>query len=362
MKVSLLQALAASALLLASPACAGDKAASDPNSAAAPAAPAAGGTAAGDANFSPAAPALSSVPSAKPRDPNDAVAKVNGVPIFERHYQEAIKEFLVGQGAPANLPEDQMGQVRQAVMEALIGTELVWQKSQAEGVKVAPQEIDDAIAQSMKEFPTLQAWEDSLKQQGTTKDEFRESVGRNLAINKTIQSLVFEKITITDDAAKAYYDQHPQEMQQPEELQASHILLRVPEGATEEQKSAALSKAKEALAKLKAGGDFAALAKEYSQDPGSAANGGDLGFFGRGRMVPAFEKAAYSMKIGQVSDIVETQFGYHIIKVTGHHDAKTAAFPEISERLKGFLKQKQARSDVQTFLKELRDKAKVEIF
>jgi len=370
MKASLLRALTLSSLILASPACAGDRAAADPNAlpttdgAARAAAAPAGAPASPDAAAQAAQAAAPStpVPSATPRDPNAAAAKVNGVPILEKSFQEAVHEFLAGQGTPAGLPDDQMAQVRQAVMDALIGTELVYQKSKSDGVKVGKEEIDGAVAEGMKQFPTVQAFEDSLKQQGTDKASYMENVSRNLAINKLIQAQVFDKITITDADAKAYYDQHPAEMQKPEEVRASHILIRNPQGSTAEQKKAAQTRAQEALDKVKAGGDFAAVAKEYSQDPGSGANGGDLGFFGRGRMVPAFDNVAFSMKVGQVSAVIETQFGFHVIKITDHHDAQTAPFEDLSSRLKDFLKQKKARGDVQAYLRTLRDGAKVEVF
>lgn len=369
MRISPLHTFALSALLLGSPACAGDRVAADPNASGPGAKPGQAGPA--DApqatpgtatTTAPGAPAPPAAPPAIPIDPNAAVAKVNGVVITSKNYQEAIREFLQGQGAPPNLPEAQMGQVRQAVMEALIGTELVFQKSQAEGIKVSQQEIDEALAETKKQFPDEEKWEASLKLQGTDKASFLEAVNRNLAINKAIKADVFDKIAVTDADAKAYYDLHPQEMQKPEEVRASHILVRVPEGATDEAKKTARAKADTALGKVKAGGDFAALAKEYSDDTGSAVQGGDLGFFGRGRMVPAFETAVFAMKIGQVSEVVESQFGFHVIKLIDRHDAQTAPFEEITGKLKDFLKQKRARTDVQAYLKSLRDVAKVEVF
>jgi peptidyl-prolyl cis-trans isomerase C len=362
MRFTCLHAIALSSLLLASPACAGDRAAADPNAPGA-AAKAAQAPAAAPAKEAGGTPAPITAPAPTPtKDPNAVVAKVNGSPITEKNYEEAIREFLQGQGAPPNLPEEQMGQVRQAVMEALIGTELVYQKSVSAGIKVSQQEIDEALGETKKQFPDEAKWEESLKQQGTDKASFIEGVTRNLAINKAIKNDVFDKIAVSDTDAKAYYDQHPQEMQKPEEIRASHILVRFPEGAADDVKKAARARAEEALAKVKAGGDFAAVVKDYSQDPGSAAQGGDLGFFSKGRMVPAFETVAFAMKVGQVSDVVESPFGYHVIKVTDHHDAQAAPYAELSDKLKDFLKQKQARGGVQAYLKTLRDTAKVEIF
>ncbi|MBI3448794.1 MAG: peptidylprolyl isomerase [Acidobacteria bacterium] len=359
MRFSTRNVLAVTFIILASPACAGDRAAVDANSpatpagasgAAAAAAPAAGGSPQGTA------------PSAIPKDPAAVVAKVNGVTITAKDFDEATREFLMQQGAPPNLPDEQMKQVHTAVMDALVGTELAYQKSQAEGIKVSQKDVDEAVAESKKNFPDEAKWEENMKAQGIDKDAFLLSINRNLAINKLIQTNVFEKITVTDADAKAYYDQHPQEMQKPEEVRASHILVRLPQGTTDDQKKAAKARIDEAAKKAKAGEDFAALAKTYSQDPGSAEQGGDLGFFPKGKMVPAFDAVAFTLKVGQISDVVETQFGYHVIKVTDRHAAQSATYDEVGERLKSFLKQRQARTTVQTYLKGLRDSAKVEIF
>jgi len=363
MRFSTLHAVAVTFIILASPACAGDRAAADANSPATPAGASGAASAAG-----PAAPPAGggapqgTAPSAIPKDPAAVVAKVNGVTITAKDFEEATREFLMQQGAPPNLPDEQMKQVHTAVMDALVGTELAYQKSQAEGIKISQKEIDDAVAESKKNFADETKWEENMKAQGIDKVSFLQSVNRNLAINKLIQTNVFDKITVTDADAKAYYDQHPQEMQKPEEIRASHILVRLPQGTTDDQKKVAKARIDEAAKKAKAGEDFAALAKTYSQDPGSAEQGGDLGFFAKGKMVPAFDAAAFALKVGQISDVIETQFGYHVIKVTDRHDAKTAGYDEIGERLKSFLKQRQARTTVQAYLKGLRDSAKVEIF
>lgn len=134
------------------------------------------------------------------------------------------------------------------------------------------------------------------------------------------------QLSITDDEIKTWYDSHKDRFQQPEERRASHILI----GSDKLGKDKAKAKAAEVLAELKKNpGAFADLARKESTDPGSASKGGDLGFFGRGMMVKPFEDAAFSLKEGQISDVVESDFGFHIIKVTGIHAAKTKALAEV---------------------------------
>ncbi|MEQ1533083.1 MAG: peptidylprolyl isomerase [Sideroxydans sp.] len=154
----------------------------------------------------------------------------------------------------------------------------------------------------------------------------------------SIDSLLAD-IAIDDVAIKAYYDEHLAEFGAPEQRQAAHILIAVSKQSSDAEKLAAKAKAELVLKQVQqAPAKFAALAKQYSQDPGSAANGGDLGMFGRGAMVKPFEDSVYSLKVGEVSGLVQSDFGYHIIKLTAIKAAKTQALADvkaaISQRVK----------------------------
>ena len=144
---------------------------------------------------------------------------------------------------------------------------------------------------------------------------------------------------------------------QPEAMRASHILLKAD---TPEAKAAAKTKAGDLLTQIKGGADFAALAKQHSND-GSAPNGGDLGFFPRGQMVKPFEEAAFALKAGEISPIVETEFGYHIIKGAEHRDARTVPLAEVSDRIAQALRQQKQQALAQEYVQSLKTKGKVEI-
>ena len=152
-----------------------------------------------------------------------------------------------------------------------------------------------------------------------------------------------DKINPTPAEVKRYYDEHLGDFSTQEQRQASHILISVAMQASEAEKQAAKSQAEQLLADVKAApAKFAALAKEHSQDPGSAANGGDLGMFGRGMMVKAFDDAVFSMKAGQISDLVQTDFGYHIIKVTAIKPSNAQPLQEVSALIEQRLRAQQA--------------------
>jgi peptidyl-prolyl cis-trans isomerase C len=343
-----------SLLTLASVACGGSQADLEPDQAASGLLePAAGSTELGlDAVGTPPAPATA----------GGTVATVNGIGISTTSLDEAIDAFLLAQRIPSPPPPDRAATIRSLVLDALIGRELIFQLSAKEGIEPTLGEIEEVFNQTRAEFPDDETWQNQLAQRGTTDAELRALVKRNLAIDKLIQDRVVAKIEIGEEEIRQYYDQNPQEMQRPEEVRTSHILVKVPPGAGEDDKAPVRARAAELLAKVRAGQDFATLARENSEDTGSAVNGGDLGFIRRGTTVPSFEAAAFALAVNTISDVVESDFGYHIIKVTDRHEAGSIPFEEVSEPLKRFLVQRKARDDMQTFVKILRDQAQVEVF
>src|SRR5206468_626449 len=183
----------------------------------------------------------------------------------------------------------------------------------------------------------------------------------NLMVQKLLQGEVMSKIEIKPSDISAFYEKNPDKFQQPETVHAAHILVIVPPGSDEKAKAALKAKAVEALQAAKAGKDFGALARQYSQD-GSAQHGGDLGFFPRGQMVPAFEQAAFALKPGEVSDLVETQFGFHIIKMIEKRPGGTVPFAQVAPKIQEFL-ENQAQSDkAKAYVETLKAKGKVEIY
>jgi peptidyl-prolyl cis-trans isomerase C len=168
------------------------------------------------------------------------------------------------------------------------------------------------------------------------------------------------QVNVQEGEIKDFYDKNPERFQQPEAVRASHILIRVEESANDEQKKAARAKADDLLKQLQTGADFAALAKQHSQD-GTAPQGGDLNFFARGQMVPPFEQAAFALQPGQLSEVVETPFGYHIIKVTERRQPRTVPLTEAAPRIGQYLTMQQQQQKTDAFISALRAKSKVEI-
>lgn len=212
--------------------------------------------------------------------------------------------------------------------------DLVHEKVLSKKFKVTDEELNKEI-ENLKEMYGVQ-YDLAVQQNG------EEAIRDMVKLDLLRQKAAMEDMKVTDEELKKYYNEYKPK------VKASHILV-------DDEKTA-----KEIKAKLEKGEDFAKLAKEYSKDTGSAQNGGDLGWFGPGKMVEEFEKAAYALKVGEISDPVKTQFGYHIIKVTDKEEKKS--FDEMKEEIEFEVKKsKLDTSKVQSKLDELMKEANVDI-
>jgi len=290
----------------------------------------------------------------------DAVlAKVNGVAITKGDRDRALQEILMQQGrAGQQATPDMMPQMEKAAMEQLINVELLYQKGKTLKIPDIEKKVDDKIAQTKKQFPTPEDFEKALKGSNITEKKLREMARRNIVIDNLLQKEVFSKVSVTEADAKKFYDDNPDKFKMPERTRASHVLISADQKATPEEKKKAKEKA-EAVRKRVAGGeDFATVAKAESNCP-SASKGGDLGYFGKGQMVPEFEKAAAALKIGELSSVVESPFGYHIIKVTERKPSETIKFADVKDKIEEYLKGQQGQKPMADYIEKLRKGAKI---
>ena len=187
------------------------------------------------------------------------------------------------------------------------------------------------------------------------KENYRRGEGRRVRYAVVERQGQLSKVSVTDADVKSFYDANLAQYSRPEQRRARHILFRVEAGASPAEKEQARQQAEAALARLKKGEDFAALARTLSQDPSSAEKGGDLGFFGQGQMVPAFDKAAFETPIGQISGVVESEFGFHIVQPTETRAAGTAPMSEVAEGIRRQLGLRRAQEMAQSEAKRIRD-------
>ena len=294
--------------------------------------------------------------------PGTVLAKVNGVAITRGERDRALQEILAqggGRGGQQPTPE-MMPQMENAALDQLINIEVLYQKGKKLTVKDLEQKVDEKVGQTRKQFPSQADFEKALKGANITEKKLKDLARRNIVIDNLMQKEVFSKITVTEADAKKFYDDNPDKFKMPERTQASHILISADQKATPEDKKKAKEKAEAIRKRVAKGEDFATVAKAESNCP-SAAKGGDLGYFGKGQMVPEFEKAAAALKLGELSDVVESPFGYHIIKVMDRKPADTVKFADVKDKIEDYLKSQKAQKPMTDYVDKIKKEAKVEI-
>lgn len=301
-------------------------------------------------------------PAQEKQTPEAKVALINGSVITQGDFDREMNVFkqrFASMGKPVN--EIQLQALKKEVLESLVNRELLFQESRNKGIKVEEAAINEQINVLKKRFSNENEFKNAMLSMNFSEDYLASRIKRDLAIRQFLDKQFAEKVTISDKETKGYYDSHPDAFSKPAQVKASHILVSVNSRADEASKAVARKKIEEIQQKLKNGEDFATLAKEFSQCP-SNASGGDLDYFERGQMVKPFEDAAFALAPGETSSIVETKFGYHIIKCIDKKSGTSIAYEEIKRKLQEHLKQKKVQEQVVAYVEELKKKAKVERF
>lgn len=288
----------------------------------------------------------------------DVLARVNGEAVTKVDFDRLVKNMELRSSQP--IPAERRDAVYRQVLEELVTYTVLSQETRARKVAVTDDEVESAIKQMRARVGTEEDFKKALDARGMTLDKLKADTRIDISINKMVEAEVATQPPPTDAEVRDFYDKNPDKFKQDEAVRASHILFRVDENADAATKKKAMDEAQSVLKEARSGSDFAELAKKHSAD-GSAAQGGDLNFFTRGQMVPPFDQAAFAMKPGEISDIVTTQFGYHIIKVTERRPPTTVPFEQVSERIKEFLTQQHKQQKADGFIQSLKQKAKIEV-
>jgi peptidyl-prolyl cis-trans isomerase C len=310
--------------------------------------------------------AAASKPAAKLNElfPDKVIAKGKGVEVSRNQLEDEIIRFkaqVAGRGQ--TVPPEQMEMMERQLLEQLIQVQLLRAKAtdadKASGKTLADKRFEEA--------KTKLGSEDALNRQLKLMGVTREEVQAKWAESATAESVLKRelKVNITDADAKKYYDDNPARFEEPEMVRASHILLTTTDPKTnaeltEDQKAAKRKQMEDLLKRARAGEDFAEMAKKYSEDPGSKDKGGEY-TFPRGQMVPEFDAAAFSLGTNQVSDIITTRFGFHIIKLSEKIPAKKVEFDKAASNIKDGLTQQALQKQFPDYIAKLKQDAGVEI-
>lgn len=289
------------------------------------------------------------------------VVKVNDSVITKPELDRAVKALLAQNRVKEPLPQEQMDKATQAALEQLTAAELLYQEAKKLEIKNLDQLVEEKFKQNRAKFPTPEEYEKTLKTIGMTDQEVREAMSREIVVNNFVQKQFSAKATCSEEQARKFYEDNKEKLfRKGERVAVSHILVGVEQKGTPQDKQKAKEKAEALLKRVQNGEDFAEVARKESTCP-SKVEGGDLGVFGRGRMTPVFEQAAYALKKkGELSPVVATEYGYHIIKLQEKISPSTEKYEEVREKIVQFLKQEQVRKSVAEFVGKLRGKAKIE--
>ncbi|MFW5783021.1 MAG: peptidylprolyl isomerase [Spirochaetota bacterium] len=293
--------------------------------------------------------------------PDGLVASVNGVEISEEEYEQAVtqtQDRLAQQGQP--VAEGELETLRADVLDQLIAEELLYQEAQDQGIALEEGEVDSQIQQMRAQFDSDEGWQQALETNGVTEEELREQIGRNALIQQLISTAVPEPGEVTEDEIQDFYDENPEFFEQGEQISARHILIDTQELESEAEIEDARQRAEDVRQELIDGADFATVAQERSEGP-SATRGGDLGTFGRGQMVPAFEEAAFALEEDEISQVVESEFGFHVIQVTEKMESGLAPVDQVSQSIRQYLGQQKQADALDGYVEELREEADVRV-
>ena len=306
-----------------------------------------------------AVPAPAKTEPAAQTSPTDVMAKVNGTAITRAELTRATQIIVAQNRIPQNRVADMKKQLETTALDQLINAEVAFQAGLKLEIKDLDKQASDKEAKAKARFSSPAEYDAALKANNVTEKEIRELIRKDIVINNLFEKQVMSKITVSDEEIKKFYDENQDKFKRPESYHASHILIGVKPDATSDEKQKAREKAEALRKKVLAGEDFAALAKSESTCP-SSSKGGDLGFFGKGEMVPAFENATAALKPGEVSTVVETQFGFHLIKLIEKKDGGVVKLADAREGIQEYLKKQKVQKAVSDYVTKLKADAKIE--
>ncbi len=288
--------------------------------------------------------------------------KVNGQVIPQDAIQfelERLVRFYAEHGMSQEQIKAQLPALVQKATEQAIGTKLLMDEASKLDLPVSDAELDEQVAKIVEQVGGEEAFRQALQQQNTSEDAFREQLRRGRRVDKLIEKAVAGEPDPTEAEIEAYFNGHQDEFAKGERVLAQHILIS-PDGDTQTSKDEAKAKIGTIRERVLEGKSFADEAAAHSMCP-SGKEGGSLGWFSRGMMVPEFDAAAFSMNVGDVSDVIETQFGYHLIFKTDHEPAGEVDFAQVHDKIRDLLRHARRGERVTAYVNELREKAQIEV-
>ena len=316
-------------------------------------------------------PSISQEKAAEPAPAADAdpagsdlvVARVAGEPITEKQVLSTIDQMVRQKRVAPDKLQERNTVLFKAAVDNLVTTAVLKSQARQQNLTADAAKVDLELQQISKQFPSREEFQKALADQGVTEAALRKSIEEALVIQQLWDQVTKNAPSPTDEEIAKYYDSNAEKFAWPEQVRAAHILLRADAKSTPEQKAEINKKMEAIRTEIESKAiTFSDAAAKYSQDPSNASKGGDLGFFSRGQMVKPFEEAAFATKPGTLSPVVETQFGYHIIRVEELRPARKLSLEEAKSPIAQILNQMAKQRHAQSYVAELKAKAQIETF
>ncbi len=292
-------------------------------------------------------------------DVNATVVTINGATVTEGDLQQELRNMMAQY---RQLPQQQLQQLmpsfRQQAQEALVNKILLIQEADKKNIGPSAEKIDSELKKIVDRFPSPEEYRQQLTALGSSEEALKEDIRKSLKINEIIENKLATITAVTDSDVAGFYKENPEQFKMPEQVRASHILVSVKPEDTQEIKDEKRKKLMELREQIQKGADFAKLAGDHSECA-SSAKGGDLGFFARGTMIKPFEDTAFGMKKGEISPVVETQFGYHLIKTVDRTAARVVPLEEAKEKIEAQLLDQKKQAAINELLEQLRNSATI---
>jgi parvulin-like peptidyl-prolyl isomerase len=286
------------------------------------------------------------------------VATVNGTTITDAQVREVVKSLIVQRAAPPS--SEEIATLSDAALDSLIDLELLYEAAQKEGIRVSDQEVQGEIGRTKARVGGEAAFAAALQRSGLSEAQLAAETRKTLMVDRLVEQRVTKDVRVTSDATRGFYDQHHQEFQHPEQARVRELVVTVAPTAAPAERAKARQLAVELRGQVRGAPDFARFAKTYAADATTAAHGGDRGLVDRGTLPPALDAAAFSLPINQLSDVIESPAGYHLIEVTERRPAGVVPFEEARPAVEQALLESERRQRQQAYLDELRKTAKIE--
>jgi peptidyl-prolyl cis-trans isomerase C len=289
-------------------------------------------------------------------------AQVNRTAISRGDLQRELDSALAQYAAQGRtFTGDGLAGLKKEVLENLIDRQLLLQTAGQKRIGIKKAWVAAKIEQLKSSFSSQAEYAAALARQGLTEEQIRSQVQEGLKIQRLLEIEVLQNVTVSSSEIRRYYERNLDLFIRPEQVRARHILIKVDAQASEQQKAAAYQRIQQLQSRIEAGEDFAALAIEFSQCP-SSLRGGDLGYFSKDQVVEAFGEAAFSLAKGQISPIVESRLGYHLIQVLDRRPSRPYALEDVRDIIKATLRQKKEAAAVAQYLRQLRSQADIQLY